>query len=227
MSKLRKLFFIIGITIVIGFFLLLPFFVKVKTVCVSQYGACPPQIELGIENKTPASLYSTKNKIKKFLKSQLIVSNYSTQFKLPDILIVNIIIKKPSFVLKNDSNQEILIDKDGFVLGTGYNSALPEIDLTGNLKKVGEIIDQDQLFALNLISGVNEMYQVRTGEIQDNTLVVELPSGIKVIFPLNGDSQVLLGSLRLIYSKIQNNNQNVKYSQIDLRFKNPVLKISR
>jgi hypothetical protein len=68
------------------------------------------------------------------------------------------------------------------------------------------------------------MYQVRDFTVQDDSLLVELPGQIRVIFPLDGDSQILLGSLRLIYSKIQNEGNPEKYSQIDLRFKNPVLR---
>jgi hypothetical protein len=53
-------------------------------------------------------------------------------------------------------------------------------------------------------------------------LVVDMGTGFRVIFPLEGDEQVLLGSLRLIYSKIQTSNLN-NYKQVDLRFANPVL----
>lgn len=225
MSKFKNLIIIVGIMACVGFLLILPLIIKVKIVCTSQYGTCPDSIESGVTNKTPLSLYQSQNKINKFLKSQFMVAAFSTQIKLPDILIVNIIIKKPSFILKNETGLEISVGQDGKVLGSTKDSTLPEVDVTGNLKKDGETIDQEQLFALNLISGVNEMYQVRVGQIQDNTLVVELPMGIRVIFPLNGDSQVLLGSLRLIYSKIESENQNTRYSEIDLRFKNPVLKI--
>ena len=66
------------------------------------------------------------------------------------------------------------------------------------------------------------MYQVGCGVISNDTLVVDMKDGFKVIFPLEGDEQVLLGSLRLIYSKIQTSNLN-NYKQVDLRFANPVL----
>ena len=225
MSKFKKVFIISSIVILVAFFVLLPFIIKVKNTCLSQYGACPPEIESGLINKKQTSLFETKNKIKTFLKNQFMVSAFSTQFKLPNTLVVNIIIKKPSFVLKNDSNQKILVDENGKILALTNEAFLPEVLVVGNLKKVGDNVDPDQLFALNLIAGVNEMYQVKMGQIQDNSLVVELPTGIKVIFPLSGDSQVLLGALRLVYSKIQSGDQGVRYSQIDLRFKNPVPKI--
>jgi len=128
------------------------------------------------------------------------------------------LIKKPSFMLKNDTNQVVTIDQNGRVLGTSSDTALPSVSVLGNLKKVGEIVDQKHLFALNLMQGVNQMYQIDNGKIEDDSLVVELPPSIKVIFPLSGDSQILLGSLRLVYSKVG------EYHEIDLRFKNPVLR---
>jgi hypothetical protein len=68
------------------------------------------------------------------------------------------------------------------------------------------------------------MYQVGQSSIQDGSLLVELPGQIRVIFPLEGDSEILLGSLRLIYSKVREDGNLAGYSQIDLRFTNPVLR---
>lgn len=69
------------------------------------------------------------------------------------------------------------------------------------------------------------MYGVQKGEITDSGLVIELPGSIRVIFPLDApDPRVLLGSLRLVYSKITSGDMVGKYSEIDLRFKNPVLR---
>ena len=66
------------------------------------------------------------------------------------------------------------------------------------------------------------MYQVATGKM-DADLTVELASGVTVIFPVEGDSDALLGALRLIYTKIQKESLG-KYKEIDLRFDSPVLR---
>jgi hypothetical protein len=91
------------------------------------------------------------------------------------------------------------------------------------LKKVGESISTRDLFALNLILGVNEMYQVLYGTITNDALVVDIPPSVRVIFPLEGDSEILLGSLRLVYTKVTTSYLGI-YSQIDMRYKNPVLR---
>lgn len=224
MSKFKNLIVFVGIIIFVAVFLLIPFVLKVKLECRTQYDVCPPEITNKINSNNNKSLASAKGGIKKSLKNDPLISEFSTQFKLPNILIVNVLIKKPSFVLKNDANQAVAVGQDGRVLGPVNNAILPTVMVFGNLKKVGEEVEVDHLFALNLIQGVNEMYQVSVGKVEDNSLVVEVPSGIKVIFPMDGDVQVLLGSLRLVYGKIESGEERGKYREIDLRFKNPVLR---
>ena len=116
-----------------------------------------------------------------------------------------------------------MIDADGVGLLTSDQSSLPILVKDNLLEKEGQKITNNDLFALKLIEGINQMYQVNTGTIQNDTLVVDLPTGVRVILPIEGgDIKVLLGSLRLIYTKLTTENSN--YSQIDLRFKNPVIK---
>ena len=147
------------------------------------------------------------------------------QYKIPNTLQMDVLIKKPVFAIKSSvSNTFGLIDQYGTVLALSENSTLPNIVATSDLPKVGTRVDDKILFALNLAGGVFQMYQVKDGIMSENTLLVELPGQIKVIFPLEGDYKVLLGSLRLIYSKLQIDSNAVKYTQIDLRFKNPVVR---
>ena len=133
--------------------------------------------------------------------------------------------EKPVFALKDAGGSSIvLVDKDGKVLSGTGGTALPVVEISGGLPKEGQNVGTADLFALNLAGGVNQMYQVRESLLQDNTLLVELPGQIRVIFPIEGDVGVLLGSLRLIYSKIQSDGNPNGYTQIDLRFVNPVLR---
>ena len=74
------------------------------------------------------------------------------------------------------------------------------------------------------------MYQINIGEIINDSLVIELDSGTKVLFPLEGDKQILLGALRLIDSKVTTEGEELSgvdgqvVETIDLRYKNPVLR---
>ena len=70
---------------------------------------------------------------------------------------------------------------------------------------------------------MNDMYQVNVGNIENDSLLVDITPKVRVIFPLEGDYKVLLGGLRLIYTKITTDYSGI-YSQIDMRYKNPVLR---
>ena len=205
--------------------ILTPFFIKVRIECKSQYGMCPTETSTKLFLLNGKSLFQAKNNVSKILKKDFLVSAFSTQFKLPNILLVNVIVKKPYFAIKNTNlgNYE-LVDQKGTILEIADSTSLPTILVSEESQKVGETISEADLFALNLIAGINQMYQVGYGTITNDTLVVDMDTGVRVIFPLEGeDSEVLLGAFKLIYTKVSTNYLGI-YSQIDMRYRNPVLR---
>lgn len=219
-----KRFFYIFIVIFVILLFSIPFLIKVRIECKSQFGECPAEVNSKLRMLNFQSLFLANRNVRKVLKENFLISDSSIQFKLPSTIFVNVIVKKPYFALENSFNGKFgLIDQKGIVLTIVDTSNLPVVVASEPIKKVGEVIDNKDLFALNLISGVKEMYQVGYGTIVNDTLVVDMPTGVRVIFPLEGDSEVLLGSLRLIYAKVVANYLGV-YSQIDMRYKNPVLR---
>jgi hypothetical protein len=66
--------------------------------------------------------------------------------------------------------------------------------------------------------------------IVNESLQTFLPDGKKVIFPLNRDASVLFGSLKLVIDVLNSDTKEPKIEndllvkEIDLRFKNPVLR---
>jgi hypothetical protein len=221
----KKIFTAICLVLAFGLLIAIPVLIKISVECRSQYGACPQQVIDKINRFNGKSLFTARNGITKVLKNDYQVSDFSLQFKLPATLHTELIVKKAAMAMGNTAGGPlILIDKDGTVISTASESALPVLSVTGDLTKIGENVGSSNLFALNLAQGVFQMYQIRNFSTQDGSLLVELPGQIRVIFPLDGDTAILLGSLRLIYSKIQADGNPLGYSQIDLRFKNPVLR---
>ncbi len=222
---MKKIFAISCVFLVLILLFISPFFIKIRIDCKSQYGDCPKQVLDKLNSFNGKSLFSSKNGVRKILKSEFLVSDYSLQYKIPNILHVELLIKKAVVAFKDTGTGSlVLVDKDGSVLSTAQDSVLPAIAVGESLPAVGQNISQANLFALNLAGGIFQMYQVRESQVQDGSLLVELPGQIRVIFPLEGDSEVLLGSLRLIYSKVMEDGNLAGYSQIDLRFTNPVLR---
>jgi cell division septal protein FtsQ len=217
---------LILIALITSPFLMFSLLLKVKIVCRSQQGSCPKELEVGMRAYESKNLNTARAGIEKLLKESYLISDFSCQFKLPNFLYVNLVVRKPLFALKEDGSESlVLVDKNGKVLSMAKDSVLPVVRVGQKLPSPGQNVGEVNLNALDLAEGVWEMYQVKQSVIEDNTLLVELPSQIRVIFPLeDGNKEVLLGSLRLIYSQITNGDYMGRFSQIDLRFKNPVLR---
>lgn len=215
----------IGSYLLLAFLIIFPFtlwprIIKIQRVkCYSQYGICEEEIFLLFGNLSGQSLRDAKINIKEKLKQNLLVEKFALTFRLPGTLRVDVILKKAKFALvKKDSPGAVLLDKDGNVLQKSAKTNLPQVMTTGSLPAVGEKVAPEKLFALNLVYSLNFYYQVNSGEITKEGLVVKLSQGSEVIFPLAGDKEILLASLKLILSRPEG------AKLIDLRFKNPIIK---
>lgn len=222
---MRKYFYIAGAILVLAGAFGWPFFLKVNIICKNQYGDCPEPVAGELGKFSGENLFKAGADVKKNLKSNYLVSDFSLQFRLPNILLVNLITKKASFALVNLASGAALIDSTGEVVALAKDTTLPKVIVNEELPKAGQKVSDSDLMALKLIEGVFEMYQVNSGQVQDGTLTVDLPAQIRVLFPLDGeDPRVLLGALRLIYTRVTSAEAAGKYSEIDLRFKNPVIR---
>ena len=224
----------IGITllfiiVIVLFVLLVPRMLVIKNIiCINQYGSCQETLNLKLENLKGKSLEEVKQEVSAIMRQDLFVKEYVLRYEIPDRVVINTISKKAKFVLKSiDKDKLALVDQDGLVLGLRENSTLPKVFISADYATVGEKVSKRELFALNLVSDLYYFYQVKEGDMFEDRLEIYLSDGVKVIFPLEGDRNVMLGGLKVILSRL---NQDVKdsrikkVSEIDLRFKNPVLK---
>jgi len=209
----------IGIYLLIIFFLLFLFLVspriiKVKKIeCYNQYGLCSNDFITKIKPVLGKSVAEAKKKITEEFNNTKQIEKYSSRFKLPSTLRIDLILKKAKYAIQNKNTKEIvLVDDKGMVLEQVDKTNLPYIIVDGSLT------DNKQLFALELMYGIYYLYQVKTGEIVNDSLEVIIPKEGKIIFPLEGERDVLLGSLKLVLSRAGN------FKEIDLRYKNPVIR---
>lgn len=229
-KRILPFFLILGLFFLL--FFLPPRLIKVSKIeCSTQYGTCPGEMQSMINNLQFTNLHEAKKKIGKIMKNYYYISDFSTQFKLPGTLKVEILVRKPVYALnQKDTENFDLVDRDGNILAVSDNSTLPTVITVNSLGSVGEMVTPKELFALKLIAGVFSMYQVGRGQMSDSDLAVALPMGLKVIFPLGEglDHDVILGSLRAIVGKIEVAQLDIlepgNYKEIDLRFRNPVLR---
>lgn len=206
----------------------LPRVMKITSiVCKSQYGPCSEGLAYKLASLQGQSLSAVKKSLKLVLGSEPAISNYSFQLKLPPSLEVNLVEDKALFALTaSDKKHFFLVDNGGVVVRIQDNSNLPLVILGENPPNVGEKVNPKSLFALQTVSDLYRLYQIKEGRLVNDSLETYLPSGQKVIFPLEGDRELLVGSLALIISRLNqaDKDSNIKVSVIDLRFKNPVLR---
>jgi len=227
---LKFIFPIIALILLVGLIVATPRLILIKHIsCQSQYGNCFDDLEEKLKKAEGKNLREAKKEIEDILKNDLSLSDYSTQFKIPDTLKISLLEDKPKFALKSLSkNVYGLVDKEGLVLKIEDNTTLPYVEIEDSFPNVGEKVSEKELFALKIISGVFSLYQIDKGKIQNESLLIELKNGIKVIFPLEGDKDVLLGALTVILNRLNEDAKELKINkvvyEIDLRFKNPVLR---
>lgn len=215
----------------LGFYL--PRVIKVREItCQNQYGHYNQDLKEDLEKARGLDLISAWGLVKETLSKNLLVKDYSIQFKLPASLEVYFIERKAKFALANRlTEQTALIDKQGRVITLSDSTALPYILTDQQLLSPGEKVENNILFSLEILFDIYSSYQVKTAYLLRDGLLIELDRGITVVFPQEGDKQILLGSLSLILNQLNSADVNSKIESIDvnkatvdLRFKNPVIR---
>lgn len=224
-KKLSKpLLFAAAAAVLLASVLCLFLFAKVKnTECSSQFGECPKEIADSLEKVRGKSVFPAKKEIEKTLNQKPLILDFSLQYQVPSTIAVDIVVRKPAFALgKKDKSGFALVDPEGKVILIASKTALPTVYIDGTLPNEGEYASSKLKNALELQYGTYVMNQVKEGEIEEESLAVELEEGVRVIFPLDEEVDLLLGKLRAIWTKIS--KEGHAYREIDLRFRNPILR---
>jgi hypothetical protein len=206
-------------------------FLKLKNIsCRSELDNCNSALSAKLNSLKGQKLFKSVKIANNILKEDATVSSFSMQYLPPFGFSVNVIEKHPKFAI-TDGQSGIYeqLDMNGYAISLTNSTNLPVLT-TAKKPDLGQKIDEEGLFALNIISDVKKTYDINKSELTTDGLVIELNKGIKVLFPSTGDRQVLIGSLILIYNDLEDpngsklNTSGKKIATIDLRFKNPVLK---
>lgn len=201
-------------------FLVLPRIIKIRKIeCYNQYGLCSNEFLTKVNSVTGDSIDTAKKKITEEFKNTKLIDNYSFRFKLPSTLRIDLILKKSKYALyQKNTNEIVVLDDKGMVLEKVKETNLPYVVISDNLLNIGEVVGSKKTFALELLYGIYYLYQVKSGEIINDNLEVIVPDAGKIIFPLMGERDILLGSMKLILTR------SGKFKEIDLRYKNPVIR---
>ena len=242
-TKKIDIFKILSILLIIIFLIFMPLVIQKsikihKIECRTQFGQCPDQIisnfQFLVPNqiKSTTSLSKSKFLIKKILEQNIQVNNYLLQYKIPDTIKIEINIKKPRYAIY-DGQKYFSLDKNGLILSETLETNLPTLVVNNYQNQIGSKISDTELFSLKIIEKVAWLYSVKVGSLENNLpaqageLLITLKEGVLVHFPLEGDIDTLVGSLRLIFSRLNDGHEGIKMSdigEIDLRFQSAILR---
>jgi len=224
---------LLPIVFIILLIVFLPNLIKIKKlVCVNQYGECDSKTYDKLSGVNGLGMKTARKEIDKILIDDYLVKDYSVVFKLPSTYSLNILLRKPKYALESASDQKVvLVDSEGKVLGEADSGGLPKVKVEGGLQSAGQKIKGEYLFSLEIVSSIYSFFNIDDSTIDGNGLWVSMKDGTKVVFPLEGDKKVLVGSLILIDNELKKSvtSSKIDLSQkddvtVDLRFDNPVIR---
>ena len=193
-----------------------------NVVCSSQFGPCAKGISEFADGLAGQGLLQSRSRLVAFLSTNPLVSDYSIDFVVPRGFKINVVERSGYVALGKFGQDEYLVsDRNGLVIKKDRATALPILFVDGQLPDIGERLSDDYYFAAGILDTLNASYATHVGMVKGDSLEVTILESVDVIFPLSGDNQVLIGSLRFLLSRLK---PTASGSTIDLRYKNPVIR---
>jgi len=219
---MKKLIAIVSVFLI--FYILLGSLKIEKIVCESQSGDCSLSIMDELRRFEGEKVRIAIKRAEKALENNVLVNDYRVRFVPLSTLKVILVEEKAEYALKNSSEDfYTLVDINGKILQKVEETRVEIINYDKKIPDVGGSMGGGQ-FALKLAKGVSRYYQVKSKTLDDNFFLIELTSGTRILFPLEGDTELLLGAMNLIVTKISNVPEFTDIVEIDLRYKNPILR---
>lgn len=205
--------------------------VKVKKIsCFTQNDdICPREIIEAIAKVKPDNYRSKIIGIREILNQSPYVNDYLIQYQIFDSMKIHLNITSAIFAIEDKSeNKFFMIDSDGIVIDEKGATNLPFLTIDQLKLRKGDRVDDTIKFAGSIIKKINNLYSVKNGIFSKDFDYVEFRiNGKRVFMPTRGDIDYLVGGLQIIFSRLNDNELATKMnniSEIDLRFKNPVLR---
>lgn len=200
--------------------------------CQSQNGACTPRILSTLASFKGRSLASVKAEVRSYLTNEVLARDIVIGYKYPSTVKIRIIEPDALYALTDPEGTTYkLVDQSGYVVATQESTDLPIAIVEGSLPDIGDRLVDTDLFSLQILSILSSNYQLSKGRITSDGLLIEIPTKGQVLFPTEGDKDLVLGKFVLVMNQLNRNQTGSTMEDIslqgkivDLRFENPVIR---
>lgn len=222
-------FIIIPITFIVIIFFLPHIIIINKIVCETPLGQCNQKLTELLLPAENLNLRDSRIYIDNALNHSTFAQKFIIHFNLPSTLKISLIERNPKYVIQSGVDKIAEVSKEGMILDYADSVVLPHLNTNLNLPPIGSPVEDKLIFALKIEGALANIYPVIKAYSNEDYLDIDLEGGISVLFPLEGDRDMLLGSFVLIYNELTKRVSGTKidtssYRVIDLRFTKPILK---
>ena len=190
------------------------FFLPIRKIdCVTQYADCSEETFGYLKSLQGGGFRKVKKEIISYLKEKNLGEFVIIRSNIDSVRVNLVVIK--AYALISDKEDTWVVDKDGKILGIGRKGSLPTVVIDTERK--------DWKLAIEIINLISREYGVNEGVLKDDSFVV-MVNGLKVDFPVTGAGVEVISELKLILSQLNSLSTETKIKEIDLRFKNPVVR---
>jgi len=197
--------------------------------CYTQLGVCEEEIDKKLSEKLPLRYSDALRHSEEVFRNNTQIFEYSSRLKLPSTLRLDIIVREPIFSLRSESVDSVsLIDQFGKVVKIEKSTNLPSMYIEGRLPNVGEEVDEDLLKQIMIARNLHNSLNIERISSEGSDMYVVAKDTPLLILPTPLDSELMLGSVNLILSRLKHVLQESKIdisevSRIDFRYKDPII----
>ena len=229
---MRKL---ITLTIVVGIFSYCIYkflsFRVTSVECISQFGNCDAMILKDIDMVNLDNMVKTQNNLKSLLNKNLLVESYVVKPKFDGGMTVEVRERESKYcVMVNGTTY--YADLMGLIIKSGKDADDGCLANSNTIYKVGDSLISEDLFAQKLYYELRSINGLGRSYYDGNIYVIDYHNDVKLIFPVEGDAELLAGKVYYSLSQfatIEDNiikNGGTKVTEIDFRYNNPIVRYS-
>ena len=200
-----------------------------EIVCISQFYSCNDNLRKNIDLIDKSNLVKTRGDLVVLLRKEATVKNFSFQYQLDGKLILHINERESKYCISNNVNS-YFADELGIVIKIVKGAGLDCIQNIKSVYKIKDSLNNEDLLSEKIFYKLRSLSTIKSGFIEEKKFVIEYKDGIKLIFPLEGQTDALIGKAYYTISQFGKINQYIiengfgGISEVDFRYNNPVIR---